>query len=187
MVIIMSKFCYYIELAIKKGVEAMKFFTGKDEAVLLVSNSIINQASKMGLGMTHMKLQKLIYFVYKKYLKDYDIKLFDNPIESWRLGPVIRVVYDEYSKFGKENINHIYAKTNISGEKRVVSFERKDFYDALEYVLDKYGNLDGWDLSQITHVPGTAWAIAYEDNGRPLDDEDIIKEEWYDIEAVYRR
>ena len=156
----------------------MKFITGRDEAVLLVSNSIIHEASRMGLNMTHMKLQKLIYFVYKRFLEDNGTKLFDNVFEAWQHGPVVRIVWEQYRDYGAASISNIYVRTDRSGDNRVVSFQRRDFYDALHHVLDMYGDNDGWDLRNKTHMPNSAWSIAME-RDHILCDEEIRDEVWH--------
>lgn len=46
-------------------------------------------------SLTHLKLQKLLYFAQKEFIKK-GIVLFKNPIKHWTYGPVISVVYNRY-------------------------------------------------------------------------------------------
>jgi uncharacterized phage-associated protein len=42
--------------------------------------------------VSNMKLQKLLYFAQGRFLAQNGIPLFDNPIEAWNHGPVVREV-----------------------------------------------------------------------------------------------
>ena len=46
-------------------------------------------------SLTHLKLQKLLYFAQKEFIKK-GIILFRNPIKHWTYGPVVAVVYNRY-------------------------------------------------------------------------------------------
>lgn len=46
-------------------------------------------------SLTHLKLQKLLYFAQKEFIKK-GIILFKNPIKHWTYGPVVAVVYNRY-------------------------------------------------------------------------------------------
>jgi uncharacterized phage-associated protein len=57
-----------------------------------------------GLELSNLKLQKLMYYAQGYFLALYGKPLFDDPIEAWKYGPVIREVYNKYKSFGDLDI-----------------------------------------------------------------------------------
>ena len=53
-----------------------------------------------GEAITHLKLQKLIYYSQAWYLALEDKPLFEDGLEAWAHGPVCRAVYDTYKGYG---------------------------------------------------------------------------------------
>lgn len=54
--------------------------------------------------LDHMKLQKLIFYAHAWWLAIKSVPLFDDDIEAWPWGPVVRNVYLEFADFGKRPI-----------------------------------------------------------------------------------
>ena len=123
-----------------------------------------------------MKLQKLIYLVYKRYYQQYRKSLFTEKFEVWKYGPVVRSVYDEFRGFGSNRISR-YA-TEKDGSALVVDEDKSaTFKMALDSVWNKYKYYDGIPLSEMTHRQGTAWWKAAKNNAPYLNDCDIEQEE----------
>ena len=57
-------------------------------SALSVGNTILKRARNDGIDITPMKLQKMIYIVYKEYLKQTGRSLFPERFEVWKYGPV---------------------------------------------------------------------------------------------------
>ena len=57
---------------------------------------IIWYANKRHIRISHMKLQKLLYFIQIEYITKYHALLFDDLIEAGRYGPVVKSVYYDY-------------------------------------------------------------------------------------------
>ena len=146
---------------------------------LLVANSVLNVASKDNQLISPMKLQKLIYFIYKRYLKKNSRPLFDEYFEVWQFGPVLPSVYREFKAYGASSITD-YAYEVFDNYKRVyvINKKAKDFYDALKFVWQKYRHYNGTELSVLTHGKDTAWAKTLENNQLYIADEDIALERW---------
>lgn len=96
-----------------------------------------------------MKLQKLAYFAQGWYLALLDKPLFADDFEAWKYGPVARSLYEHHrqEKFLAEWPWGNAAR--LQPENRIV----------LNGVLNNYGMLGGWQLSKLTHRPGTPWDI----------------------------
>ena len=76
----------------------------KMEATMLVANTILKRAFEENVDVSPMKLQKLMYFVYKKYIQDTGAALFDEFFEVWQNGPVLPTVYHEFKQYKKTPI-----------------------------------------------------------------------------------
>lgn len=95
--------------------------------------------------ITHLKLQKLIYYSLGIGFGRYDVKLFDEPLFAWQHGPVAKTIYDMFSDNGKNPLDsnpHIDLSKIISDE---------TVYNILEETIAIYGIYDAWILREMTH------------------------------------
>lgn len=145
---------------------------------LTVGNSILERAQQDDKDITPMKLQKLIYCLYKEYYKRTRRALFDERFEAWKYGPVLRSVYDTFKKYGSNSIKDFAIATD--GNIYVVNQETSsNFKSAFEKTWRQYKDYDGIVLSSFTHRSNTAWRKAIDRRGIYLLDEDIAGEEDY--------
>ena len=146
------------------------------EPTLPIANTLLQRAFKENISVSSMKLQKLMYFLYKKYLKETGYALYDEDFEAWPYGPVLPSVYHEFKDYGADSIcDYVsYADKSVP----VVVDEDWQFYDALNFIWKKYSGYSAWYLSQLTHRDGTAWSKAEAENRLYLSDRDISEEGW---------
>ena len=141
-----------------------------------VGNSILRRAFTEKIDITPMKLQKMIYFVYRDYLKKTNQSLFDERFETWKYGPVLPSVYEKFKKY-RANAIRDYA-TEGDG-KTVLAVNEKNspiFRQIIDSIWEQYKNYDGIYLSSLTHRNGSAWSEAADRRDMYLSDEDIKKE-----------
>lgn len=55
--------------------------------------------------LTHLRLQKLLYYAQGWSLAMRDQAIFEEPIEAWAHGPVVRSVYPVFASYGNTPIN----------------------------------------------------------------------------------
>jgi uncharacterized phage-associated protein len=65
-----------------------------------VAGWIIFLAGQKGFALTHMQLQKCLYYAQGYSLGMTGEKLFDEAIMAWPHGPVVPVVYHSYKRYG---------------------------------------------------------------------------------------
>jgi uncharacterized phage-associated protein len=66
-----------------------------------IARYIIAVAYENGDIITNLKLQKLLYYAQAWYMVHHDgKKLFNDDIEAWKHGPVVRSIYDKYKRYG---------------------------------------------------------------------------------------
>jgi uncharacterized phage-associated protein len=101
--------------------------------------------------MTAMKLQKLVYYSQAWSIVWDDAAMFDEEIEAWRNGPVVRDLWEAHR--GQYRVDSI--KNGIAGALDETQRETVDI------VLGFYGGRSAQWLSDLTHLEGPwkdAWA-----------------------------
>lgn len=107
--------------------------------VFHVAKYILDKSGKM----THMKLQKLVYYAQAWGLVWDEKPLFDDPIEAWINGPVVPSLFRLLRKcfnITSESIPVVITELNP---------EQKDTINA---VLEFYGQKSSQYLSDLTHL-----------------------------------
>jgi uncharacterized phage-associated protein len=99
--------------------------------------------------MTTMKLQKLVYYAQAWSIVWDDDVLFDDPIQAWKAGPVVRTLYERHR-------GHFRIAT-IGGTAANLSERQRDTIDR---VLRFYGDKSAQWLSDLTHMEDP-WKYAY--------------------------
>ena len=95
--------------------------------------------------ITHLKLQKLCAYAKAFALFILDQPLFEEPLEAWKHGPVVRRVYDEYRANGK----NVITTTTLPDESRQ-GFDESELY-VLETVNSYYGAYAAPRLRNMSH------------------------------------
>lgn len=96
---------------------------------------------KMGI-MTTMKLQKLVYYSQAWSLVWDEKRLFEEDVEAWANGPVVRDLFNYHR--GMYEISSIPI-----GNPRLLNQEQQDTVDA---VLEYYGHRSAQWLIELTHI-----------------------------------
>jgi len=139
---------------------------------IYVSNNFLIRSFKQRTPITSMKIQKMLYFLYKDYLQEIGVSLFSERFSTWKYGPVLESVYYTYKEYGGNSI------TNYGGNP--VYCLKEDSDPVLKHYIEKtWSNsrpYNGIYLSQLTHKTESAWYKAWVNNYPFLLDEDIIKD-----------
>ena len=130
---------------------------------------VVNSILKLGFqkeadDLTHLKLQKLLYFLNGWYLAIHGEPVIDEPFEAWPYGPVVRDLYDELKKYGSAPIDDYlpeWDEKSLKHRPLVISLENKEFWDVLTPVWDKYSQYSAMELSTLSHNPGSPWAVTH--------------------------
>ncbi len=93
-----------------------------------------------GEAITHLKLQKLLYYAEAWHLANFDRPLFKEDFEAWAHGPVCRKVYDKYRSHSWEALDPVRPMP--------VSDSLVDFLTA---VYDEYGQFSAKKLEKMSH------------------------------------
>ena len=118
-----------------------------------VANLLLAWAKENGDVITNLKLQKLLYYAQAWYLVNYNKRLFDDPIEAWDLGPVVRSIYRKWKQYGGTPIP--YEPTGR--ESKVFQKHQIEF---LKEYFRVFSNLSATALVSMTHSEDP-WKNAY--------------------------
>jgi len=124
---------------------------------LMVANNVLQRAKRDGIeDVSPMKLQKLVYLIYARYLYLGGQPLFLNRFEVWKHGPVEREMYNYFGRFGGRPIRDTFAE--INGKRLCVDEDASPlFKKVLDEVWERYKYDEAWKLSEMTHEDGSAW------------------------------
>lgn len=150
--------------------------------VLNVADAILKIAKARGVKLTPMQLMKLVYIAHGWSLGIRNRDLFPNRIEAWQYGPVIPDLYHATKKFGRTAIP---LEMIDDPADMPVTAEDAAF---LEDVFEKYGHLDGIQLSYLTHQSGTPWDQVYEPGRQRIEIPDnLIQSHYVDLNRARRQ
>lgn len=124
-------------------------------------------------GLTHLKIQKLLYFADGVNLAINDEPLFKEKIYAWQHGPVVKEVYEKLKTNGNKDIE--FDKDYYETIKKIN--ENSSIFEVLVSVYDSYAGYTAWQLREKSHIAGGPWQITVDTKG-PLKEIDrkLIKE-----------
>jgi len=133
-----------------------------------VANWFVNNLSDHEAGevVTHLQVQKLLYFAQAWHLMMHGRPLFDEDMQAWPHGPVVPSVWHEFKQYGWHPIPVGMASDGIG----------EDSLNLLEQIRDTYGSYGAKRLEAMTHAE-RPWIVAR--GGRSLEErceEPISKE-----------
>ena len=104
--------------------------------------------------ISHLKLQKLLYYIQAFHLAYFDVKLFDDKFEAWVHGPVSRKVFGTLKNYSLlyNELHYVQTEGEIHPEtvvKEQLTAEQKELIDD---IISEYGKLSGLELEQLTHA-----------------------------------
>lgn len=100
--------------------------------------------------ISHLKLQKLLYYAQGYSLTFLDKPIFDEPIECWQHGPVIKTIYHAYKHYGEKPIPPAMVNIEVFSNEEVI---------VLNYVVNEYMQYSAWELRNMTRYGGP-WRLA---------------------------
>ncbi|EFW38142.1 DUF4065 domain-containing protein [Treponema phagedenis] len=121
---------------------------------MVVAQYIINRCTIEGNPISNLQLQKILYYVQVACLQELGEPCFDDPIEAWQFGPVVRAVYYQYCGFGAFPIDWEYDSIISDSRKKTI----------IDTVIDEKKNLPPWALVFDDYSPGKAWSRVYKNN-----------------------
>lgn len=115
-------------------------YTARNIADWFIQRAIQDVETSGGEYITHLKLQKLLYFAQGCYSAIEGHPLFDEKIYAWSHGPVVKSLYPEFKSYKDRGITRC-RKVTIDKHTEAI----------LEEVYHVFGQYSAWALREITH------------------------------------
>ena len=106
---------------------------------------------RRGLETTPMHILKLTYLCHGWMLGLAERSLISEPAEAWQYGPVVPSLYHRYKSFRGNPIRVEPLDKSLE-----LAIEQRGLIKTVEEVYREY---TAWELSSLTHQPGTPWDI----------------------------
>lgn len=136
--------------------------------VLDIANKIIaNTDASQGEIISNLKLQKMLYYMQGFFIAVFDKKLFENELEAWQYGPVVKEMYYYFKDFGSGAIS---LKDNT--EILTLSNEENELFNE---VMTEYGQFSAIKLMNMTHEE-LPWRKIFNENPQGVIPYDLLKE-----------
>ncbi len=94
-----------------------------------------------GDSITHLKLQKLMFYAQSWSLVLFDKTLFEEDFQAWSHGPVLPSIYENYKQYGYDTIPVCSCDNEFTNE--IISL--------LEDIKSIYGEKSAKYLENLTH------------------------------------
>lgn len=139
-----------------------------------IANAILDIRAESGKPLTIMQLIKLAYIADGWSMVLGDGPLIDESPEAWQYGPVYPSIYNAFSGIGSKPVS---KRACVEGtDIPIIGDLSENETKILRMVVNSYGKLSAYGLSQLTHKPETPWSKAFERAPyAPLDIADMIE------------
>ena len=119
---------------------------------IAVAQAFLDLASHENKRLTNMQLQKLVFFAHGAHLAAYNAPLIDDEVRAWDFGPVIPELYERLREYGSGYVDPVLSR-----------YREREFghagseHQAVRSVWQAYREHSAWELSSISHRPGSPW------------------------------
>lgn len=114
-------------------------------------------------GVSHMKLQKLVYCAYGWWLAYHNEPILSEKPQVWRHGPVFKSLYFALKHHGWHEIKTI-QNDNFTTPSPSIDEDDAQVHGLLDWVWERYQNMSAEALSDLTHKKGSPWEQTVRDN-----------------------
>jgi uncharacterized phage-associated protein len=121
---------------------------------------MLDEADRLGIRITNLALQKLLYFAHSIHLVRTKMPLVSGYFEAWQYGPVHPSAYRAFKASGSEPI--IFRATGqdpLTGRPRdIPKVQDFDLIVLIQQVLNSYGRMSPGRLVDLSHAKDSPWA-----------------------------
>jgi uncharacterized phage-associated protein len=124
-----------------------------------VANLILDRARSLDIEISHVKLQKLLYFAHGLFLLRNKKPLVLGNFEAWQYGPVHPVVYRCFKITGGQAITQRATAIEPLSGRPIILDEIRDpvVVSLVDTVLVSLGRLSSGQLISLSHTPKGPW------------------------------
>lgn len=123
------------------------------------ANLILEWADGLGVPVTPLKLQKLLYFIHADYMCRHGAPLIREEFEAWAYGPVCPSVYAQFKEFSRSPITKraVTFDPRTRSSSVIIANISEPFSHVVKPIFDIYIGVDAGILSSMSHRRGGPW------------------------------
>ena len=147
-----------------------------------IANFVLDFCNSRGRNVTHLDLQKIVYFCHVWSLIRLGTPLIRHKFEAWEYGPVLPYLYREFKSFERSSITARSREIDpMTGAKKTVAYSFDTATETLlNEVVDFYSRIRTGNLVELSHVEGGPWYKVWHHGGNAnpgmkLNDDDIAE------------
>lgn len=128
----------------------------------IVVNTLIHKSILEKQPLTHLKIQKLLYFLHGHYLASHKELLLDEQFKAWQYGPVIPEVYEKLKHYGSNPVTRflpIIDRQTMEEKYFVANDQDLKFFEIFNLVWNKYSKFSALELSNLSHKKNSPWDL----------------------------
>jgi uncharacterized phage-associated protein len=128
---------------------------------------MLDEADRVGVDITNLALQKLLYFAHAIFLNETKKPLVGGYFEAWQYGPVHPTAYKAFRSAKSDPIRfRARGQDVLTGEpKPIPQPDSPAVRRLIQLVLNSYGRLSPGRLVDISHAKNSPWDFIV-DKGR---------------------
>ncbi|MBX4864306.1 DUF4065 domain-containing protein [Rhizobium ruizarguesonis] len=125
-----------------------------------VANLMLDEADRLGIQLTNLSLQKLLYFAHGIYLMQTKTPLVSGYFEAWQYGPVHPSAYRAFKDAGSSAITfRAKGQDILTGQPRAITTPSDvRLTGLLQQVLNSYGRMPTGRLVDLSHAKDSPWS-----------------------------
>jgi uncharacterized phage-associated protein len=129
-----------------------------------IANQILQFSQEKNIDVSMMKLIKLVFFAHGWMLGITGRPLSSQAPEAWQYGPVFRTLYDALPYQGAMVINQPIK--SVLGSQLIQSDFSQDELNLMRRIVDVYGSMGAYELSDLTHEVNSPWHTVIQTAGK---------------------
>ena len=141
-----------------------------------VADMLVKYATYLNYPISHLHLQRIMYFLESYHIFKYNKKLYDEYFEAWMLGPILKTIYDKYSISGSNPIFVSEEDMKSFNIKALAELEEK----TNKKIIINLIQTSLFTLINYSNAQDSAWAKTYDENDkfkRPIIDFKLLQQE----------
>ena len=131
----------------------------------VIANYFIELGAEYGSPLTPMAANKLTSIAHGFFMALTGAPLIGEPVEAWQYGPVVRTVYELLRPHGRSPIYSCSFQDELECNQFQALKLDTDALHVIHGVWLGYGTMSGYQLSEISHEPGTPWHQVWHEQG----------------------
>lgn len=124
-----------------------------------IANVVLGLAKENDCQVTHLSLQKIIYFIHGRFLTETGQPLVSGSFEAWKFGPVHPAIYSQFKDSGYHPIDKKASIRELkTGEaKEIQEPEERDIRLFVRETAERYLKLSPGRLVELSHAINSPW------------------------------